>query len=393
VAEIDGTVAAGFDGVREVFTANFARYGDVGAAVCVYLDGHPVVDLWGGIADRDSDRPWTADTLQLVYSVSKAVTATCAHLLVERGELDLDAPVCEYWPEFAAEGKQRIPVRWLLSHRAGLPALDNKIPAADALAWDPMVDALAAQRPSWEPGAEHGYHAQTFGFLVGEVIRRVSGRTPGRFFAEEIAGKVGIDFWIGLPPELEPRVSSLIEMAAQPAENTDLSNLSDEMREMFEAFVDPKSLTSRAFSLTTPPLDFNSPELHAAELPASNGICTARGLARFYAGLTGEVDGSRILTEDTLRAALVEQSYGKDRILKRPTRFGVGFMLPVEQAIALGGATSFGHPGRGGAVGFADPARGIAFGYVPNRMYSGVGGDLRSGRLIDAVHQALAEVA
>jgi CubicO group peptidase (beta-lactamase class C family) len=161
------------------------------------------------------------------------------------------------------------------------------------------------------------------------------------------------------------------------------------MREIFTAFIDPNSLTSRAFALTTPALDFNSPEVHAAEFPASNGICTARGLARLYAGLIGEVDGARILSADTLRAALVEQSYGKDRILKVPTRFGLGFMLPVEQAVALGGPTSFGHPGRGGALGFADPARGIAFGYVPNEMRTGVGGDLRSARLVDAVHTAL----
>ncbi|HEX3786012.1 MAG TPA: serine hydrolase domain-containing protein [Pseudonocardiaceae bacterium] len=393
--EISGTVEDGFEGVREAFAASLARRDEVGAAVCVYFDGRPVVDLWGGIADRESGRPWRADTLEIVYSATKAVTATCALLLVERGELDLDAPVSEYWPEFAAEGKGGVPVRWLLSHRVGLPVLDNKASVADALAWEPMVEALAAQRPSWEPGTAHGYHAQSYGFLVGEVIRRVSGRRPGRFFAEEVAGGHGIEFWIGLPPELHDRVGTLIEVAPPRPATVDpdvLAQLPDGLRALFVAFTDPNSLTSRAFALTDQPLDFNSPEVHAAELPASNGICTARGLARFYAGLIGEVDGARILTEDTLRAALVEQSYGDDRILKQPSRFGLGFMLPVEQAVVLGGPTSFGHPGRGGALGFADPARGISFGYVPNRMRSGVAGDLRSARLVKAVAAALAEV-
>jgi CubicO group peptidase (beta-lactamase class C family) len=390
VAEIDGFVAQGFEGVRDAFAGNFERDKEVGAGVCVYLDGRPVVDLWGGVAEPDSGRAWVGDSLQLVYSVTKAMASACAHLLVERGELDLGAPVSTYWPEFAAEGKERVPVRWLLSHRVGLPALDKPVPVADALAWDPVVEALARQRPFWEPGARHGYHAQTFGFLIGEVVRRVTGRTIGRFFAEEIAAPNGIEFWIGLPAELESKVSTLIELPAETlSPDADLSGLAPEMREMIVAFTDPTSLSMRAFALTKPGFDVNSREVHAAELPASNGIGTARGIARFYAGLIGEVDGRRILAEDTVRAALVEQSIGMDEILKRPTRFGVGLMLPVDGGISLGGQASFGHPGKGGALGFADPERGIAFGYAPNRMHSGVGGDFRSAKLIDAVHEAL----
>lgn len=386
MAEIDGFVAAGFERVRDVFAANFEHNGEVGAGVCAYLDGRPVVDLWGGVADQESGRAWTGDTLQLVYSVTKAMASTCAHLLAERGELDLDAPVRRYWPEFAAAGKERVPVRMLLSHRVGLPALDQPVSVADLLAWDPVVAALARQRPFWEPGTRHGYHAETFGFLVGEVVRRVSGRSIGRFFAEEIAEPNGIEFWIGLPPELEAKVSTLIEA---PIPEVDLSTLPPRAREAVAAFTDPNSLTMRAFGVSKPGYDTNAPEVHAAELPASNGIGTARGIARFYAGLIGEVDGKRILSEDTVRGALVEQASGMDEILKRPSRFGTGFMMSIDGGFALGGPSSFGHPGKGGALGFADPERGLAFGYAPNRMLVGVGGDARSADLLDAVHAAL----
>lgn len=207
---INGVVAAGFEPVREAFAANFARHGDIGAAVCVYQDGRPVVDLWGGTADADTGRPWTRDTLQLVYSATKGATASAAHLLAQRGALDLDAPVATYWPEFAANGKADIPVRWLLSHQAGVVALDQPVPLAEALAWQPMVAALAAQRPQWTPGTAHGYHGRTWGWLVGEVIRRVSGRTPGRFFADEIAAPLGLDFFIGLPTSERDRVSRMV---------------------------------------------------------------------------------------------------------------------------------------------------------------------------------------
>jgi CubicO group peptidase (beta-lactamase class C family) len=210
VIVIEGDVAPGSERVRDVFGDNFEGHGDVGAAVCVYRHGRKVVDLWGGLADAGTGRPWTRDTLQLVYSATKAATATCAHLLAQRGELDLDKPAADYWPEFAAQGKADIPVRWLLSHRAGLPVIDNPLPLADLLAWDPMAAALAAQRPVWERGTAHGYHGRTFGWLVGELIRRVSGRSVGTFFAEEIAGPAGLDFYIGLPAAERGRASQMV---------------------------------------------------------------------------------------------------------------------------------------------------------------------------------------
>jgi CubicO group peptidase (beta-lactamase class C family) len=388
---IEGEVAAGFEPVRAAFAANFARYGDIGAAVCVYRDGRPVVDLWGGVADPDGGRPWARETLQLVYSATKGPTATAAHLLVQRGALNLDAPVAEYWPEFAANGKAEIPVRWLLSHQAGVVALDEPVPLADALAWQPMVAALAAQRPMWAPGTAHGYHGRTFGWLVGEVIRRVSGRTPGRFFAEEIAAPLGLDFFIGLPAHERGRVSRMVykqpdfDFAAASPES-----IPEEFRELVAAVLDPNSLYNKAFSVTDPAeIDFNSPEVQAAEIPASNGIGTARGLARMYAALMGEVDGVRLFTQETLAAATKEQAGGQDRVLLVPTRFASGYMLPTETN-PMTGPSSFGHPGRGGSLGFADPEHGIAFGYVMNHILDGAPDDVRAASLVDAVRKCLA---
>lgn len=320
---IGGEVAAGFEPVREAFAENFARNGDIGAAVCVYRDGHPIVDLWGGIADPRTGRPWTRDTLQLVYSATKGATATAAHLLAQRGELDLDAPVATYWPEFAANGKADIPVRWVLSHQAGLVALDQPVPLNDALAWRPMAAALAAQQPAWTPGTAHGYHGRTWGWLVGEVIRRVSGRTPGRFFADEIATPLDFDFFIGLPAHERERVSHMVH--SKPA--VDLTTVApelvpEELRDQVAAWSDPDSFSNRAYMVTDPAaIDFNSPEVQAAELPASNGIGTARGLARMYAALIGEVDGTRLLTPEALTLAIKEQAAGMDQVLVAPSRF------------------------------------------------------------------------
>jgi CubicO group peptidase (beta-lactamase class C family) len=395
VATIDGEVAPGFEPVREAFAANFARHGDIGAAVCVYRDGRPVVDLWGGVADPDPDpdagRPWARDTLQLVYSSTKGVTTTAAHLLAQRGALDLDAPVADYWPEFAANGKAEIPVRRLLSHQAGVVALDRPVPLADALAWEPMVAALAAQRPVWTPGTAHGYHGRTFGWLVGEVIRRVSGRSPGGFFAEEIAAPLALDFFIGLPAGERGRVSRMVykepdfDFAAMSPES-----IPEEFRDLVAALIDPNSLYNRAFSVTDPAqIDFNSPEVQAAELPASNGIGTARGLARMYAALIGEVDGVRLFTPETLADATKEQAGGTDRVILVPTRFASGYMLPTATN-PMTGPASFGHPGRGGSLGFADPEHGIAFGYVMNHIIESAPDDVRAGSLVDALRKSLA---
>ncbi|WP_435188032.1 serine hydrolase domain-containing protein [Streptomyces sp. bgisy126] len=382
---IDGETAPGFEPVREAFAANFERYGDIGAAVCVYRHGRPVVDLWGGTADPGTGRPWTRDTLQLVYSATKGATATAAHMLAERGRLDLDAPVATYWPEFAANGKADVPVRQLLCHQAGLVALDRPLPLADALAWDPMVAALAAQRPLWAPGTAHGYHGRTWGWLVGEVIRRVSGRTPGRFFADEIAGPLGLDFFIGLPPGERERVSRMVHQ--RPA--VDLTTAPAGLREQVAARRDPDSLGERAFAVTDPAaIDFDAPEVQAAELPSSNGIGTARALARMYAALIGEVDGVRLLAPETLASATEERASGEDLVMTVPSRFATGYMLPTDRT-PMTGPAAFGHTGRGGSLAFADPEHGIAFGYVMNHIVGGPD-DVRAASLAEAVRKAVA---
>ncbi|NEC43445.1 serine hydrolase domain-containing protein [Streptomyces sp. SID8016] len=387
---INGEVAAGFEPVQEAFAANFARREDIGAAVCVYQDGRPVVDLWAGVADPDTGRPWERDTLQLVYSATKGVTATAAHLLAQRGALDLDAPVAEYWPEFAANGKVGIPVRWLLSHQAGLVALDEPVPLGEALAWHPMTAALAAQCPQWIPGTAHGYHGRTWGWLVGEVIRRVSGRTPGCFFAEEIARPLGLDFFIGLPAGERDRVSRMVyrkpdvDLTTVPEES-----VPEDLRDLVAAWRDPNSLSNRAFAVTDPAnIDFDSPEVQAAELPSSNGIGTAHALARMYAALIGEVDGVRLLTPETLASATEEQASGQDRVMLAPSRFSTGYMLPTT-TIPMTGPSAFGHTGRGGSLGFADPKHGIAFGYVMNHIIGGPD-DLRATTLAETVRRSLA---
>ncbi len=374
--EVHGRVEPGFERVRDAFAQNFEKNGDVGAGVAIYAHGRPVVDLWGGLADPDAGAPWREDTLQWVYSTTKGATAICAHILSERGELDIDAPVARYWPEFAAEGKENIPVRWLLSHRAGLAAIDRPISVDDMIAWTPAIDAIAAQKPNWEPGTAHGYHAMTFGWLVGEVVRRISGESLGTFFHNNVAKPLGLDFWIGLPESAEPRVSKLI--AAQRPPNID---------EMREQWLKTMPLTAKVF--TNPQMeegDVNTRALHAAEIPAISGITTARSLARMYAATIGEVDGVRLLRPETVDALRTTQSRGPDKIIPMvETHFGLGFMLPGSFS-PMGPEGCFGHPGAGGSVGFADPAAGLAFGYVMNKMDNNLAGDQRPASLIAAMY-------
>ncbi|MFI1191792.1 serine hydrolase domain-containing protein [Micromonospora sp. NPDC020750] len=377
---VSGTVVRGYEPVREAFLANFETRSEIGAALSVYRHGREVVRLWGGVADPTTGRAWREDTLQVVYSTTKSVPAACAHLLAQRGQLDLAAPVAEYWPEFAAAGKGGIPVRWLLSHQAGLPVLDRPIPRAQALTWEPMVAALAAQAPVWEPGTAHGYHSLTFGWLVGEVVRRVSGRSLGTYFADEIGKPLGLDLWVGLPASEAYRVSRLVE---QPVEQPGTAT-PEALREVLARYTDPTSLVVRSAAVTDPPLDLSDPETWTAEIPSVNGICTASSLARFYAGLIGEVDGFRILDAATLATATAEQASGVDRVLMVPTRPALGFGLPLPDQ-PWWSPTAFGFPGHGGSLGYADPASGIAFGYVMNGLRVTMTPDPRTTGLIEAV--------
>lgn len=388
MTEINGSVEPGFEAVEAAFAANFAENGEVGAAASVYVGGRKVVDLWGGVADRDTGKPYEEDSLQLVFSTTKGATAVCANLLAQRGELDIDAPVAQYWPEFAQAGKGDIPVRWLLCHKAGLPVVDKVLTLEECLAWDPIVEALAEQAPIWEPGTAHGYHALTYGWLVGEVVKRVSGRSLGTFFAEEVAGPLGLDFWIGLPDDEQHRVAPLVSWSTPK---------DPKMAELMNQFMGPQTLLGRALGgpaavFTSEKDAWNRHDVRAAEVPAANGITNARSLARMYAGVVGTVDGgpsAPLLTADQVAKASERQTSGGDQVLMGlETSFGLGFFTASEIA-RYGHPSSFGHTGAGGSVGFADPVNGIGFGYVMNRMMQGLVGDPRSAGLIKAVYESI----
>jgi CubicO group peptidase (beta-lactamase class C family) len=396
---IGGSVAPGFEGVRDAFARNFRDNGEAGAAFALVHDGRTVVDLWGGVADVNDGSLYGPDTLQLVFSTTKGATAICANLLAQRGELDVDAPVTEYWPEFAAAGKRDVPVRWLLCHKAGLPYVEADLTLADVLGWEAPVEALAAMEPVWEPGTAHGYHAVTYGWLVGELVRRVSGRSLGTFFADEVAGPLGLEFWIGLPDEQQSRVAPLTNRGLRSVDGSPVSD--DEglggMLAQLETLLGPGSLLAKALGgATSMPLvvdgAFNLPELRAAELPAANGVTNARSLARMYAAAIGPVEGADgvgpLLAPDQIAAATTTQTEGNDRVLFFETTFGLGFMTSSPFS-PYGSPRAFGHAGAGGSVGLADPEHGIGFGYVMNRTMTNMSGDPRSRDLLVAVHEAL----
>ncbi|MEU2109056.1 serine hydrolase domain-containing protein [Streptomyces sp. NPDC019507] len=384
--DVRGTVAEGFEPVRDAFVRNFETRGERGAAVAVYRDGVKVVDLWGGTRDVDGTEPWAVDTAQVVRSATKGVAAAVPLLLHQRGQLDLDAPVGTYWPEFKAAGKERALVRHLLSHRAGVPALDRPLTVAEAADGTSGARAVAAQAPAWEPGTDHGYHAQTYSWLLAELVRRVTGRSIGRWTAEEIARPLGLDFWIGVPCDEAHRLGRIGRIEEPPTASGGGLKLRPK-RSVAEAYRDPDSLTRRAFGAIDPLPDENDPAYRAAELPASNGVSTARALARFYAATIGAVDGHRLFAPATLTLARTEESTGPDRVLVVGTRFGLGYMLHGPASPLLGPG-SFGHPGRGGSLGFADPETGIALGYVTNGMRKGVTADPRAQALVRAVRSA-----
>jgi CubicO group peptidase (beta-lactamase class C family) len=382
---ISGTCDAQFSAVHDAFEENFSTRGDLGASVCIYVDGKPVVDLWGGHADGNRTRPWQRDTIACVASTGKAMASLCLLRLVERGAVELDAPVARYWPAFAQAGKSTTLVRWLLSHRAGLPAIRRNMTADAMLQWHPFVRALEEESPWWEPGTQHGYHALTFGFLVGEVVRRVSGKTIGGFFRDEIGLPLQADFHFGVPLEDDGRAAEMfVEPPPPPGEASFFLALMSE----------PDSIAARAFlNPPRPPQGMNSREWRAAEIPASNGYASARGIARVYAALSlgGALDGVRVVESKTIELATTEQSFGKDAVLGLTSRFGLGFWLPTAEVTFGPNPEAFGHPGRGGSLGCADPVRRIGFGYVPNQ-YQGASltkPDARAKALLDAVYQCL----
>lgn len=398
-APVHGHCDPRFTHVREIFTEQLEQRREVGAAIAFCLDGELVVDLWGGHTAKDRQHEWQRDTLVNTYSTTKGMTALCAHRLVEQGKLDLDAPVARYWPEFAAHGKEQVPVRWLLSHQVGLPAIREPMPAESLYDWDAMCTALAATEPWWTPGTRHGYHPVTFGFLVGEVIRRVSGRSVGQLFREEVAGPLGADFHIGLSPEHHARVSDIIGSLAPPPSQGDGPDgkpkirikgpLADFMRDM----VDPTTMVGAAFNNPKLPAGAaNTAAWREAEIPAANGHGTARALARIYGALArgGEIDGVRLLAPESIVRARTEQASGPDETLgQMPMRYGLGFMLRSDFMPFSPSENAFGHPGAGGSIGLADPDARVGFGYTMNQMQQGLVGGPTAFAVLGAFFDAL----
>ena len=382
--KIQGRVAPGFDKVADAFGDNFRDRGELGAACAVYYRGELVVDIWAGLADKDSQRPWGEDTLQLIMSSTKGAIAICINQLLESGQLDLDATVACYWPEFAENGKAAITVKQVLCHQAGLAKIDGEHLTLDEVyQWQPVVNAIARQEVNWAPGSTHGYHARSFGWINGELIRRVSGLSPGQYFARHIAEPLGLDFYIGLPAELEPRVATLY--SAPPLEDP-------AMQSALEQFMGPHTMLGQVMAgpnhlFSYGPM-WNSHELRGAEIPSSNGIADARSLARMYAATIGEVDGVRLLQGASVERARQVCASGSDCVLGLDSIWGLGFMLPPMLAQDCS-PQAFGHSGAGGSLGIAEPDSGIAMGYVMNQMQLGVSGDPRAGALLQAVHQSL----
>ncbi len=409
MSETQGWTAPGWEGVRAAFDRNFDKGLEIGAAFSAYHRGEQVVDLWGGMADAYEGRPWEEDTIALVYSTTKGAVAVCANALMDQGVIDADAPVATYWPEFAAAGKADIPVSYLLAHRAGLAWTDGTMTAEEALAWDPVIRVLERQAPVWEPGSRHGYHATTFGWLVGEVVRRVWGKGFGAAFRDLVGDPLGLDFFIGLPEELEGRVARLHAgvpvpdggptAAADATVEAEVAgrHLEDLLIELFgpEAPL-PRALFAPGNALADHEL-WNSRRMHAAEVPAANGIGDARSIARMYGACVGQVstpsgERVRLVSPGQLERATEQLTEGPDLvILDVDLQFGLGFMLNrgVALAMPLGGPRSFGHHGLGGSVGWADPDTELAMGYVTNKMDLGLTGDSRSFRVAKAANAAI----
>lgn len=372
-----------FSAVAEVFAQVVGKGQDRGAALCVYHRGVPVVDLWAGTADLKTRRPWAADMLVPITGATKGLLAIAVLLAVQQGTLRLDMPVAECWPEFAADGKGGITVRWLLSHRAAVPALDQPITSRALIAGHSPVAALAAQVPAWRPGTAHGYHPSTGAWILQEVLRRVTGSTIG----EILSGCP--DVFVGLPEtesgRLAPLILPIMElMRARPKE--------PEFTEFNKAVFAAKTLLARSLNtLAMSRADqFNDPAFLAIGEPSMSGVASASGLARLYASLIGEVDGQRLLDPALVAAAVGEESAGRDEVLLMHTRFGLGFMLPGGPLWPGDTRTQFGHGGTSGALAFADPAHDLAFAYVPNRMSGYIeGADARARQLTAAVYTAL----
>ncbi len=379
---VEGWTDPRFAAVRDAFARNFIDHAELGASVCVTVGSRVVVDLWGGHADEARTTPFGPDTLVNVFSVGKGLVALLTARLVGEGVLDVDEPVARHWPGFARAGKEEVTLRWLLTHQAGLPAVRRRLPPNGMLDWDLMVRALEEQAPWWEPGTAHGYHVNTFGFLVGEVLRRATGRPVGTLLRELVADPLAADVHLGVPDAELARVGEFVWPSAPPDE-AEPEGLDEPGLLAFNAYFNPSGLSGAGVVNTT--------AWRQAQIPSTNTHATARGIARVYAALAagGALGSVRVVDAAVLQAATAEQASGIDRVLQRPTRFGLGFQLTQPERPLGPGDDAFGHFGAGGSLGFCDPEAEVGFGYAMNRL----GTRWRNPRnraLIDAVYACLA---
>ncbi|GAA3195989.1 serine hydrolase domain-containing protein [Actinocorallia longicatena] len=379
---VDGQCDPAFQGVRDVFEKAFAEDRETGAAVAVFHEGRAVVDLWGGTADVRTGRAWERETPCLAFSCTKAVTATAALLLAERGTVDLAAPVDTWWEGYGRHGKRHTTGEHLLSHQSGLAAFARRVEAAEAADAGAMAELLADQSPEWEPGTAHGYHALTFGWTAGEIVRRHAGRSVGAFVRAEISP----DLWIGATDaEIESAARLTTRQGVPGGGSRSTEAAADLLRRLGEAYLDPESLFNRA--LNNPATSYNKPVVLRGGWPAAGMVTTARALAAFYDALIG----GRILKEDTLRGAIRRRVEGPDRVMLVKSSFGLGYMRPSSMFFLPRRAreTAFGHTGASGAIGVGDIEHGLAVAYLPNRMGDPITGDQRALRVVEAAYAAI----
>ena len=390
---MDGFVAPGFDEVRREFARNFSERRELGAACAAYVGGEKVVDLWGGVRDARNRAPWLEDTLVLVYSTSKGLSAMTIALAHSRGWLSYDERVAAYWPEFAQAGKEHVTVRQLLGHEAGLPVIDEPLDAEVLADFDRLAGAIACQRPLWEPGTRHGYHGVSLGWYEGELIRRLdpARRTLGRFFADEVARPLGLDIHFGLPEDVPPdRLARIERIRAWAA----LPQLRHVPPRMAAAMMNPRSVSYRTFA--NPRLrglaDLDRSEYRRLEFPAGGAVASARDIARVYtqfAGVRRKLDVSAATIDELTRFPAPPPRGWFDEVLKVDTAFSLGFARPLGDFRFGASPRAFGHPGAGGSFAFVDPDRDVTFAYVMNRLGFHLNDDPREKALRDALYRSL----
>lgn len=384
---VSGKCDPKFAKVKEEFERSFAERGEVGASVCLSVNGETAVDLWGGMANPETNDPWQEDTISIVFSCTKAATALCAHILIDRGQMNPDALVSEYWPEYAQKGKEKTTVQMMLNHQSALPTLRDPVKVGGFGDWDYMATRMAEEEAFWEVGSRNGYHMINFGWTVGELVRRVSGKSLGTFFRDEVAAKTGAKFWIGLPESEKVHIAPIRPYAPKPTDQPTEFTI--------KLMTDPDSVQHKSF-LNSGGWDFNTRANQTAEIGGGGGLSNARGQVAWYTHLA--TNSGKLVSSDRLAAmSRVTAATQRDFTLLIPTRFASGFMKSMDNrgggfgpgTSAIIGETAFGHVGAGGSIGFADPACGLAFSYTMNQMGNGLLLNERCQSLIDAAYTAL----